>query len=108
MFYLPPVYFIWALIISETQVTCFRFGTIIFAQNVLLKTTSVRFVVFDYMLLVFAPLQFWQILIYCIYVVFHIKIFHTWVFYMQNRCFGLFTHTEFPVLVSWAGNRTRW
>jgi len=63
VFYLSTVYFIWALMIPETQVTCFRFGTVTFAQNVLLKTvksnyTSVRFVVFGYMLLVFVPLRF--------------------------------------------------
>jgi hypothetical protein len=84
----------------------------IFAKTVLLKLksnyTAVRFVVFGYMLLVFIPLRFWKILIYSIYIVFHIKNFHTWVFYMQNWCFGCFPHTEFPMLLSWAGNRTRW
>lgn len=75
--------------IPETQVTCFRFCTIIFAQNVLLKTvksnyTSVRFVIFGYMLLVFVPLSFWQIFISSSCMVFRIKNFRTWVFYTQN------------------------
>ena len=48
--------------IPETQVTCFWFGTIIFAHNVLLKTVKSNytsgFVLFGYMLLVFVPSRF--------------------------------------------------
>lgn len=72
------------------------------------KQLYFSFVVFGYMLLVLVPLWFWQILIYSMHIVFHIRNFHTWVFYMKNGCFGCFTHKEFPRLVSWAGNRTRW
>lgn len=83
--------------IPETQVTCFRFRRIMFVQNIFLKTvksnyTSVRFVVFGYLLLVFVPLWFQQISIYLytklsILKIFLLHVLHAklmfWVFYTQ-------------------------
>jgi hypothetical protein len=98
--------------ITVTQITCFKFGTIIFAQNILLKIvksnyTSVFYCVWLYAVSLCPPQIFANLVILYISTSFSI---------LNIFILGCFTHkidvlgvlqAEFPMQASWAGKLTR-